>query len=93
MTKYTLLVLAVAFSLTQAAQAAFSVEDLQSAAKLGIEEFRKSQAEHFVHFIGYKAWLSGEESKLKIYVNHEGMAMDFSYVCHKHDGEIECHAQ
>lgn len=99
MTKYLFLTVAGVLAFSPVAKAAFSVAELQVAAKLGIEAFQKAQPEHSTHFIGYKAWFSGEESKLKIYVNHEGTTSEFSYLCHKHEHEhdsepeIECHAQ
>lgn len=79
------------FGTSVAAQ--FTTDELLSATKSTIEVFRKEQPEHATHFTGYKAWLSGEEAKVKVYATHEGMTMDFSFLCHKHDDSIECHAQ
>lgn len=73
--------------------APFSVGDLLSATKMATDTFVAANPGHSAHFTGYKAWLSGDESKVKIYVDHNGMAMDFNYLCHKHDARIECHAQ
>ncbi len=78
---------------SQFSWAAFSMEELHTATKTAADVFKKSNSEHAAHFTGYKSWLSGEESKVKIYVAHDGMTMDFNYVCHKHEDEIECHAQ
>ena len=74
-----------------ASAAAFSIADLQVGAKLATDKFETDQAAHVEHFVGYKAWKSGEEMKVKIYVNHNGMNMEFNYYCHKHDDGIECH--
>lgn len=73
--------------------APFSVADLLSATKIATDDFAVKNPTHAPHFTGYKAWLSGDESKVKVYVDHNGMPMDFSYLCHNHDAHIECHAQ
>lgn len=78
---------------SQAAMAAFSIEELHTATKTAAELFKTDHADHAAHFTGYKSWLSGEEAKVKVYVSHDGMTMDFNYLCHKHDASIECHAQ
>ena len=75
------------------ALAAFSIEELHTATKTAVTEFTSDHSEHVEHFTGYKSWLSGEESKVKVYVTHDGMNMNFTYLCHKHDGSVECHAQ
>lgn len=75
------------------AQAAFSIDELFAATKTAVESFKKENASHVEHFTGYKAWISGEDSKVKVYANHEGMTMEFNYLCHKHDASVECHAQ
>jgi hypothetical protein len=78
----------------QAAFGAFSIADLNAATKLATDNFQTAQPDHVAHFTGYKAWLSGEEAKVKIYVSHDGMNMEFNYNCHHHeDNELECHAQ
>ena len=78
----------------QAAFGAFSIADLEATTKLATDAFAAANPDHVQHFTGYKAWLSGEESKVKIYVNHDGMAMEFNYNCHRHeDNQLECHAQ
>jgi len=90
----SLLVAAFAFvAYSQSAWAAFSIDELHTATKTAVDMFKKDQAEHAAHFTGYKSWLSGEEAKVKVYVSHDGMTMDFNYLCHKHDAAIECHAQ
>lgn len=78
---------------SQAAWAAFSIDELNTATKTATEDFKTRQPDHVAHFNGYKSWPSGEDAKVKIYVSHDGMNMDFNYVCHKHDSSIECHAQ
>lgn len=95
MKKHATFVLAtiVVIAFSQMAWAKFSIEELQTATKAACEEFKKDRPDHVKHFTGYKSWLSGEESKVKIYVTHDGMNMDFTYLCHKHDDAIECHKQ
>jgi hypothetical protein len=76
-----------------AAQAAFSIAELQQATKLASDTFEAEHRDHVDHFVGFKSWKSGEDSKVKIYVTHDGMNMEFNYLCHKHDDKVECHVQ
>ena len=80
-------------SMGTVAKADFSVEDLHVAATAATEKFSTDNPDHVAHFVGYKVWKSGEESKVKVYVSHDGMNMEFNYMCHKHDDGIECHNQ
>ncbi len=73
--------------------AEFSVADLLAATKVAMDDFTAQNPTHADHFTGYKVWKSGEEAKAKVYVTHNGMNMDFNYLCHKHDSKLECHAQ
>lgn len=75
------------------AMAAFSIDELQSAAATALDDFKQNNPSHVQHFTGYKAWNSGEDSKVKVYVAHDGMNMEFNYLCMKHDASIACHAQ
>lgn len=75
------------------AMAAFSIDELQLAAATALDDFKQSNPDHVQHFTGYKAWNSGEDSKVKVYVAHDGMNMEFNYLCMKHDASIACHAQ
>lgn len=75
------------------AMAAFSIDELQAAAASALDDFKQNNPGHVPHFTGYKAWNSGEDSKVKIYVSHDGMNMEFNYLCMKHDTSIACHAQ
>lgn len=78
---------------SSAAFAAFSIEELHTATKKATDAFATANPDHVEHFSGYKSWKSGEDAKVKIYVSHDGMNMEFNYLCHNHDGTIECHAQ
>lgn len=78
---------------SQFALAAFTIDELQGATKIALENFKKENVGHVEHFTGYKSWLSGDDSKVKVYVNHDGMTMEFNYLCHKHDASTECHNQ
>lgn len=86
-----ILIAVAATSFSVNAFAAFTVDNVVEASKLAIEEFKTTA--HAEHFVGFKAWKSGDEAKVKVYVDHNGTAMEVNYQCHKHDGEIECHAQ
>ena len=75
------------------AMAAFSVTEMHTATASAVADFMKNNPAHVAHFTGYKTWKSGDDVKVKVYVAHDGMSMDFNYVCHKHGSNIECHAQ
>lgn len=72
---------------------AFSIDELNKATSTATGSFQKDHADHVEHFTGYKSWKSGDDAKVKIYITHDGMSMEFNYVCHKHDTGIECHVQ
>lgn len=76
-----------------AAWAAFTPAELLEATKIAVDDFSTANPDHVEHFTGYKAWKSGEDAKVKIYVAHDGMNMEFNFTCHKHDDGTECHAQ
>jgi len=78
---------------SSSAWAAFSIDELHTATKKAVENFVRENPDHVSHFTGYKSWKSGEDAKVKVYVNHDGMTMEFNYLCHKHDDSIECHTQ
>lgn len=71
----------------------FSIDDLVSANTLAVKAFQKDHSEHAQHFTGFKTWKSGDDAKVKIYVNHDGMAMEYNYLCHKGEAGTECLSQ
>lgn len=73
--------------------AAFNFDELQNVTKLAYDDFVVWQPDHVEHFTGYKSWLSGDDARVKVYVNHDGMNMEFNYICHKHEEGPECHRQ
>lgn len=79
--------------------AGFSIEDLHQASRSATDDFQQENPDHVEHFVGYKSWKSGEDAKVKIYVSHGGMNMEFNYNCYKHDNHethetlIQCHVQ
>lgn len=82
----------VALSSTQAF-AAFNVEELHIATKAAVSELTKAAPEHVAHISGYKTWISAEDAKVKLYISHDGMNMEFNYLCNRHPGSIDCHVQ
>ncbi len=87
-----LLVLALPLTLlATTARANFSVDEVVQGTQEGLKLFKTT--EHAEHFVGFKAWKSGEEMKLKVYANHDGAPVEVNYMCHKHDDGLECHAQ
>ncbi len=87
--------LAVASVLTSStAQAAvtFTIAEVNGAAKLATDLFSTENPDHVEHFVGYKIWKATDQLKVKVYVDHDGMPMEFNYFCHHHeDGDLECH--
>ena len=73
--------------------AALDFDGLQSISKIAFKEFSTANEDHVQHFTGYKVWKSGDDAKVKIYVTHDGMAMEFNYLCHIHEEGPECHKQ
>lgn len=83
----------LALTLSSPAWAAFTPTDLLDVTRLAIDQFTTDNPDHVPHFVGYKAWKSGEDGRVKIYVDHDGHAMEFDFICQKHDEGPECHAQ
>ncbi len=69
---------------------AFNSAQLIEATRSAVSHFEAENPDHAAHFTGYKAWKSGAEGKVKIYVDHGGHAMEFNYTCADYDGDIEC---
>lgn len=80
-------------TVSASAAAAFSIDELQSAAAAALDDFKQNNSSHIPHFTGYKAWNSGDDAKVKVYVSHDGMNMEFNYLCMKHGAAVACHAQ
>lgn len=71
----------------------FSADQLVLATQSALVEFNKSNSSHGVHLTGFKTWISAEDAKVKIYVNHDGMNMDFNYLCQMQQNVVVCSAQ
>lgn len=94
MKKTFLAVAALALAAASPAMAAFNIQEMQQVEGLALADFAQENASHVGHLTGWKTWKSGEDVKVKIYVAHDGMNMEFNYHCHKHgDGKLQCHAQ
>ena len=94
--KSSLLAFVSAFSIMvsgTSAMAAFSIDEMHTATATAVNEFVKANPNHADHLTGYKTWKSTDDVKAKIYVSHDGMNMEFNFLCHKHGAAIECHAQ
>lgn len=71
-----------------------TLQEMQQLNGMAIDEFSKENASHVQHLTGWKTWRSGADIKVKLYVSHDGMNMEFNYDCHKHgNGKLQCHAQ
>lgn len=93
MRKLLLLVSSAFLTSSMPAQAAFNVIEMHAATESAVVHFLKNNPAHADHLFGYKTWKSGEDVKVKVYVTHAGLNMEFNYVCHKHETNIECHFQ
>ena len=75
-----------------AAPTGFTIAEIGQLAKIATDKFVAENPDHVDHFVGYKIWKSADEAKVKVYVDHNGMNMEFNYHCHRHDdGDFECH--
>jgi hypothetical protein len=81
----------IAFS--GAGLAAIDFDVMQTMTKLAHADFIVAQAAHAQHVTGFKTWLSADDARVKFYVTHDSMTMEFSYLCHVHDEGPECHRQ
>lgn len=73
--------------------AVFNSDEMQTATQSAIFELKKTEPGHFPHITGFKTWASAEDAKVKLYISHDGMTMEFNYLCNKHPGTIDCHIQ
>src|SRR4051812_3123058 len=70
--------------------AAFNSDQMLEAASIALQKFNAGNA-HAQHFTGFKSWQSADDAKIKIYINHNGMAMEANYTCHvEADTQITC---
>lgn len=72
------------------ALASFSPSQLIEATKIAVSDFETTHPDHVSHLSGFKTWKSGLDGKVKIYVDHDGHAMEFDYTCQDHGGTLEC---
>lgn len=92
MKKFSLAFASAALLMAPQALAAFTSAQLLTATGIAITDFEAVNPDHAAHFTGFKSWKSGEEARVRIYVDHGGHAMEFNYSCLDHDDELECHA-
>lgn len=83
----------LALTVSSPAWAAFTPAELLDVTKIAVDQFSTENPDHAPHFTGFKAWKSAENARVKIYVDHDGHAMEFDFTCHKHDEGLECHGQ
>lgn len=79
------------FLVSASSMAAFNIEELQQAEGIAVADFAKENAAHLEHLTGWKTWKSDDGAKVKIYINHGGMNMEYNYACQKQaDSSIAC---
>lgn len=89
---YSAFFLTLAFS-TAPVFAAFTPAQLVDASKASLDAFAKDAPDHVAHMTGFKTWKSGEDAKVKVYVDHDGMAMEYDYSCLLNGTMVDCQAQ
>lgn len=68
----------------------FSPTELIQATTASMDVFNAANADHITHLTGFKTWKSGADAKVKFYVAHDGMNMEFNYLCLKSENQIRC---
>lgn len=82
----------IAFAAASAQAAEFSPAELLTATQSALKLFSDANPDHVSHLTGFKTWKSGADAKVKIYMNHDGMAMEYNYQCQSAGGQIRCSA-
>jgi hypothetical protein len=80
--------IAISFFGLAAFASEFSPEDLLSATQVALKTFSAENPDHVAHVSGFKTWKSGADSKVKIYVAHDGMTMEYNYLCQNQNNQI-----
>jgi hypothetical protein len=70
----------------------FIPTELVQATSIAMELFKTANPDHIVHLSGFKTWKSGVDAKVKFYVAHDGMNMEYNYSCLKQENRIHCSA-
>lgn len=89
----SVMLLGLSMTMGRPVWAGMSVAELQTVTDLSLKDYVAANPSMQVCITGFKAWQSGDDAKVKIYMDHNGMTMDANYVCHKHDAHLECHIQ
>lgn len=64
--------------------------ELIQATTAAMEVFKAANPDHMVHMSGFKTWKSGSDAKVKFYVAHDAMSMEYNYLCLKQENQIHC---
>ena len=85
------LFIALLVSPVRAAEALdFSPADLLAATDSALNTFMKESPDHAMHMTGFKAWKTGTDAKVKIYVLHGSSPMEINYLCIKSSDRLHC---
>jgi hypothetical protein len=68
----------------------FIPSELLEATNVALKNLTEIKPEHVEHITGFKTWKSGTDAKVKIYVAHDNMTMDYNYLCGKQENKIQC---
>lgn len=71
----------------------FAAEDLLEATRTAMDTFAAANPSHVQHVSGFKTWRSGRDAKVKVYVSHDGMTMEFNYGCTRQGTLVRCASQ
>lgn len=68
----------------------FNPTELIQATTIAMDVFKTANPDHIVHLTGFKTWKSGADAKVKFYITHDGMNMEYNYLCLKQETQIHC---
>ena len=72
----------------------FSLLEVNAAMLTSLEDLKDSEPATAEKVYAFQGRIAEEDAKIRFYVQAgEGETVKVNYLCHKHDGEAECHRQ
>jgi len=71
----------------------FTLMEVNDAMLSSLEMLQEADPETAEAVYGFQGSISGDDAKVRFYVREAGRTSRVNYLCHKHDGETECHRQ
>lgn len=85
-----LLLVSLFFTFNVKAESVLTQEELLTIAKQVLKEFTEANPGHAGHLTGFKVWRSGQDGKVKLYLDHGGHEMESDYLCVRQANRFEC---